>query len=60
MSNDPFRDNGGKLPTGLGIIRNATGKREHIAGIETWHKANPPTRPDSSYGARYAQRRYGR
>lgn len=26
-------DNGGKLPAGLGIIRNATGKREHIT---TW------------------------
>ena len=32
MSN-PFRDTGGKLPAGIGIIRNTTGQREHIT---TW------------------------
>ena len=40
-------------------VKNTTGKIEDIITREEWDKANPPLRPDSSYGANYAQRRYG-
>lgn len=63
-----YRDNGG---TGWNInkgrssgphlqwVKNTTGNIENIITREEWDKANPPLRPDSSYGANYAQRRYG-
>lgn len=40
-------------------VKNTTGKIEDIITREEWDKANPPLRPDSSYGANYAHRRYG-
>ena len=40
-------------------VKNTTGTIEDIITREEWDKANPPLRPDSSYGANYAQRRYG-
>ena len=40
-------------------VKNTTGNIENIITREEWDKANPPLRPDSSYGANYAQRRYG-
>lgn len=40
-------------------VKNTTGKIEDIITREEWEKANPPLRPDSSYGANYAHRRYG-
>ena len=40
-------------------VKNTTGKVEDIITREEWDKANPPLRPDSSYGANYAHRRYG-
>ena len=66
----PPRDNGG-TGTGRNVkkvrssgphlqwVKNTTGKIEDIITREEWDKANPPLRPDSSYGANYAQRRYG-
>ena len=40
-------------------VKNTTGKIEDIITREEWDKANPPLRPDSSYGANYIHRRYG-
>src|SRR5699024_5272143 len=39
--------------------KNTTGKIEDIITREEWDKANPPLRPDSSYGENYIHRRYG-
>src|SRR5690625_1085960 len=40
-------------------VKNTTGKIEDIITREEWDKANPPLRPDSSYGENYMHRRYG-
>ena len=54
-----FRDNGGKLPPGLGIIRNATGKREHIATWDEYREAEKQRQYGLKIAANYTRKRYG-
>src|SRR5699024_8115101 len=40
-------------------VKNTTAKTENTTPRKEWDKANPPLRPDSSYGENYIHRRYG-
>src|SRR5699024_5481434 len=60
-SGGPCRNNKKGRSSGphLQWVKNTTGKIEDIITREEWDKANPPLRPDSSYGENYIHRRYG-